>query len=107
MLQTCRFSLDDLLVPLLQRRLLQGGSFARSFLSYSIYLNNICLLCDPRVFAQWCQGVATCYMLTAWLLGVDQLALETLETVTKWQQQGPPLTCSRRLVVMQMSVAGA
>ncbi|WIA28442.1 hypothetical protein OEZ86_010986 [Tetradesmus obliquus] len=101
-----RFSLDDLLVPLLQRRLLQGGSFARSFLSYSIYLNNICLLCDPRVFAQWCQGVATCYMLTAWLLGVDQLALETLETVTKWQQQGPPVTCSRRLVVMQMSVAG-
>ncbi|WIA08380.1 hypothetical protein OEZ85_007819 [Tetradesmus obliquus] len=105
-LALARFSLDDLLVPLLQRRLLQGGSFARSFLSYSIYLNNICLLCDPRVFAQWCQGVATCYMLTAWLLGVDQLALQTLETVTKWQQQGPPLTCSRRLVVMQMSVAG-
>jgi hypothetical protein len=102
----CRFALDDLLVPRLQQRLQSGGKFRRSFLSFSIYLTNICLLCDPKVYAQWCQGVVTCYMLSAWLLGAEQVPLSDLQN-GKWQQQGPPVLCSNKAMVMQMSVAGA
>ncbi|KAF6264404.1 hypothetical protein COO60DRAFT_1457557 [Scenedesmus sp. NREL 46B-D3] len=100
-----RFGLDDLLVPILQDHLQQHGKFRRSFHSHSIYLSSTCLLCDPQVYSQWCQGVLSCYLLTVWLLGVDQLPLKGPLSV-KWRQQGPLALCSSRALVMQMSIAG-
>jgi hypothetical protein len=89
----------------LQRHLQQHGTFKRSLAWYAIYIRSTSLLCDPRVYAQWCQGVLTCYLSTLWLLGVDQLPLK--KTIYKWQHHGPPAAlCSSRAIVMQMSVAG-
>jgi hypothetical protein len=94
------------LLPQLRQHLQQHGTFKRSFLSYSIYISSTSLLCDTRVYAQWCQGVLTCYLCTLWLLEADQLPLKKLND-TKWPRQGPPAVCRSNKIVMQMSIAGA